>query len=142
MKRGRKSGGCTIDGAVVTILIVVVVAIFARNFVIDAAVVQGKSMLPRYRNGEVVIILKATYGLRSNSHGYFVRWANPVKGDVVAAVQPFTREVIIKRIGEIRSDEISPHYFLVGDNSLESIDSRDFGLVPLSSLIGKVIPQR
>lgn len=142
MKCGGKSRGSTIDGTIVTILVVAVVAIFARNFVLDAAVVQGKSMLPRYRNGEVVLIAKATYGLRSDARGYVVRWANPEKGDVVAAVQPLTREVIIKRIGEIRGDETEPQYFLVGDNSLESIDSRDFGLVPLRSLIGKVIPQR
>jgi signal peptidase I len=121
---------------------VAVVAIFARNFVLDAAVVQAKSMLPRYRNGEVVLIVKANYGLRSNSGGYILRWASPIKGDVVAAIQPSTHEIIIKRIGEIRGDKTAPQYFLVGDNSLESIDSRDFGLVPLSSLIGKVIPQR
>jgi len=126
----------------ITIAAVVALAVFARMFVIDAAVVQGKSMLPRYRGGEVVILVKAAYGLRSPGGRYVIRWGQPREGDVVAAVRPDTGERVIKRVGEIRGGRESPQYFLVGDNGLESIDSRDFGPLPLDDIIGKVLPQR
>lgn len=143
MNLGRKThSGKRDGGALITIAAVVVVAFLIRIFVLDAAVVQGKSMLPHYRNGEVVVIEKAAYGLRGFSGRYWLHWGWPKEGDVVAAVRPETEETVIKRIGEVRGDRTSPNYFLVGDNSLESIDSRDFGPLPLSDIIGKVFPQR
>ena len=138
---GQKMRSRTRDGALLTIAAVVAAAVLARFFVVDAAVVQGKSMLPHYRNGEVVIILKAAYGLRAGSR-YAVRWGRPAEGDVVAALRPDTGEMVIKRIGEIRGEPASPFYFLVGDNGLESIDSREFGPLPLNDIVGKVFPQR
>jgi signal peptidase I len=53
-----------LDSTAVTVILVVVAAIAVRIFVLDAAVVEGKSMLPHYRNGKVVLILKAAYGIR------------------------------------------------------------------------------
>ncbi len=142
MKVGQKSRSERQGGVWITIALVVALAIFARIFVIDAAVVEGKSMLPRYRSGEVVVIIEAAYGLRGASGRYFFRWGEPKEGDVVAAVRPDNGERVIKRIGEIRGDKGSPSYFLVGDNGLESIDSRDFGPLSLNDIIGKVVPQR
>jgi len=138
VRHGRKR----FDGTAVTILLVVVAAVLVRLFILDAAIVEGKSMLPRYRNGEVVLILKAEYGIRGFFGGYALRWGHPRPGDVVAAVRPDSKEMVIKRIGEVRGDRSSPEYFLIGDNGIESIDSRDFGLVPLNAIIGKVLPQR
>ncbi len=99
-------------------------------------------MLPHYRGGEVVVLVKAAYGLRGFAGRYAIRWGQPREGDVVAAVRPDNGERVIKRIGEIRGEKESPLYFLVGDNGLESIDSRDFGPLPLNDIIGKVFPQR
>jgi len=131
-----------LDSTLITILIVVLVAFFMRFFVIDAAIVEGKSMLPHYKNGEVVLILRAAYGFRGLSGSYRVKWKKPSRGDVVAAISPLHQELVIKRIGEVHFDGISSWYFLIGDNAIESIDSRDFGPVPLDSILGKVIPQR
>ncbi|HBE46018.1 MAG TPA: hypothetical protein DDW14_01290 [Spirochaetaceae bacterium] len=130
------------DSTLITIVLVVIVAILLRFFVADAAIVQGKSMLPHYRNGEVVFIFKAAYGIRLPSGRYIVRWGRPVRGEVVAALRPGTNEIVIKRIGEIREQQPMPVYFLIGDNGIESIDSRDFGLVTFDAFVGKVIPQR
>jgi len=41
----------------------------------------------------------------------------------------------IKRIEKITDQ----HVFVVGDNIRQSVDSRSFGWLPLSSIIGKVI---
>lgn len=131
-----------LHGTVITVVLVVVVAVLVRVFILDAAVVEGKSMLPRYRNGKVVLIFKAAYGIRWPAGSYIVRWSTPSPGDVVAALRVDSREMVIKRIGEIRGDRLSPEYFLIGDNGIESIDSRDFGLIPFNGIIGKVFPQR
>jgi len=131
-----------LDSTAVTVILVVVAAIAVRIFVLDAAVVEGKSMRPHYRNGKVVLILKAAYGIRGFWGNYVVRWRYPLPGDVVAALRPDCQDMVIKRIGEIRGGRDSPEYFLIGDNGIESIDSRDFGLVPFDAIVGKVIPQR
>jgi len=138
----RKSRPARRDGALITIAAVIALAFLTRTFVIDAAVVQGKSMLPNYRNGEVVVLIKAAYGLRGLGGRYCIRWGQLREGDVVAAVRPDTGERVIKRVGEIRGGREFLLYFLVGDNGLESIDSRDFGPLPLNNIIGKVLPQR
>lgn len=132
----------THDSTVGIIVVVVLAAFAVRTFVLDAAVVEGKSMLPHYRNNSVVLILKTAYGIRGIGGEYVVRWRLPERGDVVAALRPDTQKMVIKRIGEIRGDTGSPEYFLIGDNGIESIDSRDFGLVPFDAIVGKVIPQR
>lgn len=131
-----------LDSPALTLILVVVAAFLVRTFILDAAVVEGKSMLPHYRNGRVVLIFKAAYGIRGVGGKYLVCWKHPPRGDVVAAVRPNSREIVIKRIGEIRGDGGSSEYFLIGDNGIESIDSRDFGLVTLNAIIGKVVPQR
>jgi signal peptidase I len=138
IRRRRK----TRDSTVGTVLVVVVAAIAVRTFILDAAVVEGKSMLPHYRNDSVVLILKTAYGIRSIRGKYVVCWRLPERGDVVAAQRPDSQKMVIKRIGEIRGDTGAPEYFLIGDNAIESIDSRDFGPVPLDAVVGKVIPQR
>lgn len=142
MRKRPPASAKFIDSALVTVVLVVIMALFVRFFVADAAIVQGKSMLPHYRNGEVVFIFKAAYGIRLFSGRYIVRWGRPVRGEVVAALRPGTNEIVIKRIGEIREQQPMPVYFLIGDNGIESIDSRDFGLVTFDALVGKVIPQR
>lgn len=142
MRKRSPASAKSFDSTLITIVLVVIVAILLRFFVVDAAVVQGKSMLPHYRNGEVVFIFKAAYGIRLPSGRYLIRWGQPARAEVVAALRPETNEIVIKRIGEIREQQPMPIYFLIGDNGIESIDSRDFGPVSFDALVGKVIPQR
>jgi signal peptidase I len=142
MWKGPPVSAKSFDSTLITVVLVVIVAILLRFFVADAAIVQGRSMLPHYRNGEVVFIFKAAYGIRLPSGRYIVHWGCPVRGEVVAALRPDKKETVIKRIGEIREQQSIPSYFLIGDNGIESIDSRDFGLVSFDALVGKVIPQR
>ncbi len=123
------------------VLAVALIALVARTLVVDAAIVEGKSMLPRYKGGEVILIFKAAYGVRLTGR-YLVHWADPLQGDVVAAVRPDRKEIVIKRIGEIRREGETVRFFLIGDNAIESIDSRDFGPVSFDHIIGRVAPQR
>lgn len=84
--------------------------------------IEGESMQPVLRDGdEVLVDEKARVGI----------------GDVVIARHPFKESVeMAKRITAI---DANGKFFLVGDNSDESTDSRTFGPVSLECIKGKVV---
>ncbi len=83
--------------------------------------VEGHSMEPTLKQGAII-------------------FATPLlsvgKGDVVVAQRD--DKDIIKRATKIKDEK----YFLEGDNSSHSRDSRRFGLVEKSEVLGRVIPSR
>jgi signal peptidase I len=121
-------------------LILVAVVLFAlavKAFVLDAAVVEGRSMLPLLAPGAIVLVLRCAYGLRLPSgSGYLLRWAEPKVGQVVAASNPRDGKSVVKRVASLDSGGL---VFLAGDNAPESVDSRDYGPVSLGAVRGRVI---
>lgn len=131
---------------VVKIMVVVIIIFFlARFYLIDAALIQGRSMLPGYAEGDIVFILKCAYGLRGVAGEYRIVWAEPQKGDIVAAIRSDTGKLIIKRVSDFEflidteKARMLKGYYLLGDNKFESSDSREFGAVPMNNILGKVI---
>lgn len=86
--------------------------------------VHGNSMSPVYRNGESVLALRFIYLFK-----------NPQKREVVIARDPRDGKLLIKRIIQVKQGKI----FLSGDNQAASTDSREFGMIDRSALVGKVI---
>ncbi len=85
-------------------------------------VCEGKSMNPTLRDGEVVLVDRA---------------AEIEIGDIVISRHPIEqRGEIVKRVASINE---CGHYFLVGDNSEDSEDSRRFGAVAKEYIKGKVV---
>ena len=83
---------------------------------------EGKSMNPTLKDGEVVLVDRA---------------AKIEVGDIVVARHPIEqRSEIVKRIERITE---RGHYFLVGDNTEDSNDSRHFGAVTREYIKGKVV---
>ena len=80
--------------------------------------VVGRSMLPKIRPGNIVMALK------------FLR---PKVGDVV--IVRHDNKELIKRITEMRHDGI----YVLGDNPQESSDSRQYGWLPVSAVLGVVL---
>lgn len=99
--------------------------------------VAGNSMLPTYHDGDL-LVMKA----------YPLRFGDPKKWDVVV-LRDGNGYIVIKRIvrvpGEL--DDISPfsrrilgpeEYVVLGDNTNNSIDSRFYGTVVKSQMIGVI----
>lgn len=83
--------------------------------------VEGDSMSPALKNGDVVLINPQ---------------AKIEQGDIALANHPYKKSVkILKRVKESTENG---DLVLIGDNPDESTDSRTFGAVPLKYLIGKV----
>jgi nickel-type superoxide dismutase maturation protease len=84
-------------------------------------VVEGASMEPTLAPGDRVLIVRAR---RLHAH------------DVVAVRDPRDPgRVLVKRIGAVLEDEI----VVRGDNPAASTDSRSFGPVPTTAVIGRVV---
>ncbi len=83
---------------------------------------EGKSMNPTLKNGEIVLVDRA---------------AKIEIGDIVVAKHPIEQtSEVIKRVERINE---RGNYFLVGDNSEDSNDSRHFGAVAREYIKGKVV---
>jgi nickel-type superoxide dismutase maturation protease len=84
--------------------------------------VEGDSMAPTLNDGDTVLIMPR---------------AKAQPGDIVLAKHPYKQTVkILKRISDV---DAGGRYNLVGDNPDGSTDSRVFGTVPASDLLGKVV---
>ncbi len=88
--------------------------------------VRGRSMLPLLPPGDIVFLDPTAY-----------QECQPEPGDIVVAHRPDQPEtVIIKRVVGFTEND---HIILMGDNPSESTDSRKFGPISTSLILGKVI---
>lgn len=80
-------------------------------------------MVPTLRPGDLVLVNKLSYII-----------TEPRIDDIIALHDPRDGKVLIKRITKITKDR----YFVQGDNKNSSTDSRVFGMIGRSTIIGKV----
>ena len=85
---------------------------------------RGKSMVPYVADGQSVVVNALAFKIK-----------NPQIGDVVLVQHPHRNIVILKRITRVKNNA----YFVEGDNSAHSTDSRHFGYVDKTHIRGKVI---
>ena len=81
--------------------------------------VRGHSMEPSAREGDFVFVWKLFF--------------SPKKEDMVVFRSPVSNELFLKRVTKIRQDSC----WVQGDNALDSQDSRQFGWVPKTAILGK-----
>ena len=89
--------------------------------------VTGASMSPTLESGDELIVDARAFRKRP-----------PRVGDIVVARHPFRADVkVVKRVTAVTETN---HFFLQGDNPspLESSDSRSFGPLPISHILGRV----
>jgi nickel-type superoxide dismutase maturation protease len=86
-------------------------------------IVNGNSMLPGLFPGDRVLVIP-------------IRRIRP--GDVVAVRAPGTPDrLLVKRVAAVNKP--AGTVTIVGDNPLASTDSRDFGPVPRSAVVGRAV---
>ena len=78
-------------------------------------------MMPSLKPGDRVLVWCSFFRLK--------------RGDLVAIHDPRDQKVIIKRIYSIKNGQ----YDVRGDNNLHSTDSRNFGMIRKTAIIGKII---
>jgi signal peptidase I len=87
-------------------------------------VVDGPSMEPAYRAGDRLLVNRLAYVRRP-----------PRVGDVVVARDPeHAQRLLLKRVASVVDDR---HIYVLGDNAAESRDSRTFGAIKRSHIVGR-----
>lgn len=84
-------------------------------------------MQPTFSPGDKVLVNRFVYWFKK-----------PEVGDIVAVKDPRDGKVLIKRITKIQNNR----YFVTGDNSGHSTDSRVFGTIGRREIIGKVMQHK
>jgi signal peptidase I len=122
------------------VLTAFITALFLKAFVFDFMLVEGESMEPALVSGQVIMVNRLAYGIRSpfpakDGRRYLVRWKAPSENDVVVFWTPLG-ELAVKRIFSLLPEE---RFIALGDNALQSYDSRAYGPALIDSIIGKVL---
>jgi signal peptidase I len=100
-------------------------------------IVEGSSMEPTYRNGDRIML---------DHYSLFFR--DPRKNEVVVLRNPIDHKCDIKRIGFVPGEMVKynntnyclgkDEYFILGDNTTNSMDSTDYGPVNKKNIVGVV----
>jgi signal peptidase I len=117
------------------------IALLLKAFAFDFMIVEGVSMEPALQSGEIVVINRLAYGIvspfpaKNGNRRYAVCWKTPQEGDIIVFWTPFGN-LAVKRVSSLSVQEDS--FIALGDNALQSYDSRSYGPVPFTGIVGKV----
>ena len=121
-------------------LIVLAIVMPIRLYVAQPFIVSGESMAPTFSSGDYLIIDELTYNFINE----------PQKGEVVVFRYPQDpSKFFIKRIVGLPGEELvvdgvewkmgENEYFVMGDNSRFSLDSRSWGALPRENITGRAL---
>ena len=146
------------------IIIVVVIALsifLVTRLVIQNFVVDGRSMDPNLANGQWILVSKVGYKVGDPDRGDIIVFNNPENNPstpvLIKRLIGLPYETVKVEGGKVYIDDIlltetyidvttnrdgtwsiaEGHYFVMGDNRLNSRDSRLFGTISRESIIGK-----
>lgn len=145
---------------VLTIFIIIAILI-TKFFILDVARVQGDSMNPTLKNNDLLLYSKISNNysrfdivIIKIDNKYYIKRIIGLPGETIEykdnkllvnkelVKESFdTTEVNDFSLNQVCSYEIIPQnkYLVLGDNRANSYDSRNFGLVDISSIKGKII---
>lgn len=144
------------------ILLVAIIAVVVVAFIAQPFRVQGASMVPNFLSGDYVLVDKVSYHFRplvrgevivfknpENRSEYFIKRVIGLPGEevIIAEGDVYINGKLLKE-GYLPSDTSSgraadfilgpDEYFLMGDNRLQSRDSRSWGALERDKVVGLV----
>ena len=151
----------------IAVLAVLAIAVI-RVFIIKPFIVQGASMEPNFHDKDYLIVDEISYHLRDAKRGevvvfhppnqsraqFYIKRVIGLPGEKVEIIDgeiwiyndqyPNGIQLHEDYIHEYTQGRVSitvglDEYFLLGDNRDSSLDSRNFGPVPMVNVIGKVL---
>jgi signal peptidase I len=146
-----------IETLALTLVIFVVIHFTVQNYMVD-----GTSMQPSLINNQYVLVNKLAYLFHAPERGDVIvfHWPVDTNKDLIKRVIGVPGDVIVIDSNTVRVNGVllnEPYimapvnpagygkvvppndYFVMGDNRLVSDDSRDWGFVPKSYIIGKAV---
>lgn len=158
----KKSITEKILSVVTGIIIVVIALLLCRGFMCDIMLVDGNSMNPAYKDGDMIFVNKIKYQITSPTYGdmvilrsddkYLVKRIVACPGDRVyisngslyvnGMESPYNYDYIAD--AGMAAEEISlndDEYFVMGDNRNQSTDSRKLGAVNKNDIKGEAKSQ-
>jgi len=110
--------------------------IILKMFLFDLMVADGHSMHPTVESGTILVINRLQYGFRfPGQKNYIVRWAAPKPGEVVVFYTP-SGDLAVKRCETILEGN---SFLALGDNTIQSYDSRSYGPIPMENTVGRAL---
>jgi signal peptidase I len=144
--RGGPASGSALGLIATALLAIAVLTRWVRGH-LRIVSVTGASMLPAYRNGDLLVIRRVPP--RAIRPGDVVVLDTGLRGQR----RPDVSHWIIKRVAAVPGDAVAPglvpgdqdatvpagQYVLLGDNPARSTDSRQHGYFPANRIIGRVV---
>ena len=113
------------------VLFLILFATFTRLFLFEFKVVSSTSMEPTLVDGDLIFVSKVAYDI------FGIDYKVPKRNDVI--VFDLNGHKMVKRIYQTKRDNNNLEIYVLGDNAMNSIDSREFGFFNSDQIVGKVI---
>jgi len=151
------------------VVLALLIVLPIRYFIFQPFIVKGISMEPNFHNNDYLIIDEISYRFRAPERGEIVVFNYPLNpsekfikriiglpgetvelsGGQITIVDRTGRKKILDESSYLSSEQMSfkkekitlnqDQYFVMGDNRFHSFDSRSWGVLPKSYIVGRVL---
>ena len=119
-----------IPGYAKSLSIGICIGILLKIFILDILTVSGTSMEPTLQDGQKILVNRLAYGLaKPFGSNLMFSWNKPKENEIVVFLYN-----LLKESKSVPEETV----LVIGDNHLNSIDSRTYGFVPRMNILGRI----